>query len=230
MRITKLTLKAIKRAAQMAVDERMRRKRLRIGIFGGTFDPVHNGHLAVARAARRRFRLDLVYFIPCGRPPHKDRPGLSSFLHRFVMVALACAGEPAFIPSLLEAGPDLQGKQRSYSIDTVRRLRRLAPRAELHFILGADAFIYLSKWKDACRLVWLCRFIVATRPGTDMTKWREAPGVGTVFSWLRGVHVDVSASEIRRRARAGRSLRGLVPASVEGYIRKMKLYRNSRRA
>ena len=110
---------------------------LRLGLFGGTFDPIHNGHLAVARAARRRFRLDRVYFVPCGRPPHKDRPGLSDFLHRFTLVALACAGEPGFVPSLLEAGPDLGGRRRSYSIDTVRRLRRrYGPRARIYFLLG----------------------------------------------------------------------------------------------
>ena len=199
------------------------RKPLRIGILGGTFDPIHNGHLAVARAARRRFRLDLVYFIPCGRPPHKDRPGLSPFLHRFTMVALACASEPAFIPSLLEAGPDLQGKQRSYSVDTIWRLRRLAPSAELYFILGADAFLYLPMWRDVRRLVRLCDFIVASRPGTDL---REALPHARVHL-LRGVHVNVSASEIRQRVRRGRSLPGLVPAAVAGYIAKTKLYRST---
>lgn len=216
------------RRCDFSVSRQRIRKPLRIGILGGTFDPVHNGHLAVARAARRRFRLDLVYFIPCGRPPHKDRPGLSPFLHRFTMVALACAGEPAFIPSLLEAGPDLQGKQRSYSVDTIRRLRRLAPRAELYFILGADAFLYLPKWKHVGRLVRLCDFIVASRPGTDLRKAvREALRHARVH-FLRGIHVDVSASELRRRAGRGRSLRGLVPTAVEDYIRKMALYQRGR--
>lgn len=208
-----------------SVSRQRTRKPFRIGILGGTFDPIHNGHLAVARAARRRFRLDLVYFVPCGLPPHKRPQGLSPFLHRFTMVALACAGEPAFIPSLLEAGPDLQGRERSYSIDTVRRLRRLAPRAQFCFILGADAFLYLPKWKDIRRLVRLCRFIVAPRPGV------EARGVKRVrlprlrVDFLRGVHVEVSASDIRRRVRGGGSARGLVSAPVEDYIRKTKLYR-----
>ena len=204
------------------------RKHLRIGILGGTFDPVHNGHLAVARAARRRFRLDLVYFIPCGRPPHKDRPGLSPFLHRFAMVALACADRPAFIPSLLEAGPDLRGAERSYSIDTVRRLRRLAPRSELYFILGADAFLYLPMWKNVRRLVRLCDFIVATRPGTDLHKAARVALPHSTVHFLRGVRVNVSASKIRRQARRGRPLRGLVPAAVEDYIGKMALYRGGR--
>src|SRR3989304_1944406 len=117
---------------------RTRRRKLRVGIFGGTFDPIHNGHLAVARAAQRRFRLDLIYFVPCGQPPHKRDPELSDYLHRFAMVALACGGERRFLPSLLEAGPDLRGRRRYYSIETVRRLRRLlGSEARLYFLLGA---------------------------------------------------------------------------------------------
>jgi nicotinate-nucleotide adenylyltransferase len=202
---------------------------LRIGILGGTFDPIHNGHLAVARAARRRFRLDLVYFVPCGLPPHKRPQGLSPFLHRFTMVALACAGEPAFIPSLLEAGPDLKGMQRSYSIDTVRRLRRLTPRAQLYFILGADAFLYLPMWKNVRQLARLCRFIVATRPGVGTGDVRRVRLPGLEVHFLRGVYVKVSASEVRRRVQQGRSVRGLVPGAVEDYIRKTKLYRGTQR-
>ncbi len=216
------------RRRDFSVSKQRLRKHLRIGILGGTFDPVHNGHLAVARAAQRRFRLELVYFIPCGRPPHKDRPGLSLFLHRFTMVALACAGEPAFIPSLLEAGPHVRGAERSYSVDTVRRLRRLAPRARLYFILGADAFLYVPMWKDVRRLVRLCDFIVASRPGTDPRQAARVQVPHSTVHFLRGVQVNVSASEIRRRARGGRSLRSLVPAGVEDYIRKMALYPRGR--
>jgi len=201
---------------------------LRIGILGGTFDPIHNGHLAVARAARRRYRLDLVYFIPCGQPPHKQRRGLSPFLHRFTMVALACAGEPAFVPSLLEAGPDLRGRQKSYSIDTVRRLRRLAPRAKLYFILGVDAFLYLPKWKNIRQLVRLCDFIVTTRPGTDLRQAARTRMIGANVHFLPGVHVDVSASDIRRAAHRGRSLASLVPSAVAEYIGKMRLYSGRR--
>jgi nicotinate-nucleotide adenylyltransferase len=201
------------------------RKSLRIGVLGGTFDPIHSGHLAIARAARRRFQLDLVYFVPCGLPPHKGARGLSPFLHRFTMVALACADEPAFIPSLLEAGAVLRGATRSYSVDTVRRLRRLAPRAELYFILGADAFLLLPQWKNVRRLARLCRFIVATRPGTSARQTARVQVPGAAVHFLRGVSVNVSASGIRARACGGRSLRGQVPAAVSEYIRKMRLYR-----
>ncbi len=204
------------------------RQALRIGILGGTFDPVHNGHLAIARAARRRFRLDLVYFVPCGRPPHKNPPRLSPFLHRFTLVALACAEEPAFIPSFLEAGPDLRGAKRSYSIDTVRRLRRLAPRARLYFILGADAFLLLPQWKSVHRLARLCNFIMASRPGTTSSRAARVKLPGATLHFLRGLHVNMSASDIRRRARRGRSLRGFVPPAVANYIDKMKLYQRGR--
>jgi nicotinate-nucleotide adenylyltransferase len=201
---------------------------LRIGILGGTFDPVHNGHLAVARAARRRYRLDVVYFIPCGLPPHKPRRRLSPFLHRFAMVALACAGEPGFAPSLLEAGADLQGRQTSYSIDTLRRLRRLAPRAKLYFILGADAFLDLPKWKNVRQLARLCEFIVATRPGIDLRKLARVAVPDATVHFLGGVQVDVSASQVRQAVRRDRSVAGQVPSAVADYIRKMALYSGRR--
>ncbi len=201
---------------------------LRIGILGGTFDPIHNGHLAVARAARRRYRLDLVYFIPCGQPPHKQQRSLSPFLHRFAMVALACSDEPTFVPSLLEAGPNLRGQQKSYSIDTVRRLRRLAPRAKLYFVLGADAFLYLPMWKNVRQLVRLCDFIVATRPGTDLRQAGRMALPHAAVHLLGGVHVNVSASGIRQAVRRGRSLAGLVPSAVAEYIGKMRLYSGRR--
>lgn len=214
-----------------------RRTGLRLALFGGTFDPIHNGHLAVARAARRRFRLDRVYFVPCGRPPHKDRPGLSDYLHRFNMVALACAGEPGFVPSLLEAGPDRRGRRRSYSIDTVRRLRRLyGSRARIYFLLGVDAFLYLQTWKNFRQLVRMCEFIVAARPGFD---WRRTARVLAAVraardagrpsvSFLAAPRMGVSATAIRRAARQGRRLDRWVPAPVADYIGKMGLYRGGR--
>lgn len=229
----------------MSTRQRSRRA-LRLGLFGGTFDPIHNGHLAVARAARRRFHLDLIYFIPCGRPPHKARPGLSPYLHRYTMVALACAGERDFLPSLLEAGPDLRGRRRYYSIETVRRLRRgLGPRARLYFLLGADAFLYLPQWKNVRELMRLCDFLVASRPGFDLRRARSAVSralalgaeVGHGLRWqagcrsvefLSGVAADISATDIRLRARGGQRLAGRVPRLVEEYIEKLELYRKGR--
>jgi len=212
------------------------RAQRRIGILGGTFDPVHNGHLAVARAARRRFRLDRIYFVPCGRPPHKDRPGLSDYLDRFTMVALACRGEPGLVASLLEAGPDLRGRRRSYSIDTVRRLRRRYPRARIFFLLGVDAFLYLPTWKNFRQLARLCDFIVAARPGFA---WRRAARVRAGLRALRGdgrpsvfylpeVRARVSATAIRRAARRGQAVNRQTPTAVADYIEKIGLYRRER--
>ncbi|MGH9805469.1 MAG: nicotinate-nucleotide adenylyltransferase [Candidatus Acidiferrales bacterium] len=204
------------------------RRPLRLGLLGGTFDPIHNGHLALARAALRRLRLDAVLFVPCGRPPHKDRPGLSLYLHRYAMVALACAGEARCVPSLLEAGPGLSGEQRSYSVQTVGRLRRaLGPRAQIYFLLGADAFLYLHEWKSIARLLRLCRFAVAGRPGFDPRRARILRG-GASVTFLPGVKVGVSATEVRRRAARGKSLAALLPRAVADYIVKMELYRKGR--
>jgi nicotinate-nucleotide adenylyltransferase len=161
------------------------------------------------------------------------------------MVALACAGERRFLPSLLEAGPDLRGRRRYYSIETVRRMRRLAGRnTRLYFLLGADAFYYLPEWKNFRQLIHLCSFIVASRPGV---KWQRARGVipaeliggghgsrdtirlsHSAIHFLPGVHSEVSATDIRRRARRGQRLDDLVPSLVAEYIGKMGLYQQTR--
>ncbi len=225
-------------------------RQLKIGLFGGTFDPIHNGHLALARAARLRFHLDCIYFIPSGLPPHKQARGLSPFLHRYAMVTLACAhlsraarGGDAFLPSLLEAAPDLSGRRRYYSVDTVARLRRqLDRRARVYFLLGADAFLTLPAWKNLRRLVRLCDFIVATRPGFHLAEARRvlppdllAPTARSSAGEIRlrqstihlltGVHADISSSCIRQLVRTGRAAwRKWVPPSVADYIEHLQLY------
>ena len=195
-------------------------------MFGGTFDPIHIGHVAVAQAALRRFRLDRIYFIPSGRPPHKPQNRLTPYLHRYTMVALVCARHSRFVASLLEAGADLTGRQRYYSIQTVRRLRRQFPRARLYFILGADQFLVLPTWKHYRALLKLCEFIVASRPGYDV-KRAASVAKGARIHLLTAVHADVSATELRRQMRRGQSLRGWVPAAVEQYIRAHGLYKCS---
>ena len=139
---------------------------MNIGLFGGTFDPVHSGHLAAARSACERFALDRVYFIPAGAPPHKSRH--ASFEHRYAMVALACAGEPRFVPSPVEA--PAPGRP-SYSILTVRRFRReLGPGAELYFLIGADAFLDIRSWQQWRALLDAAHFLVISRPGFDLAQ------------------------------------------------------------
>ncbi len=225
-----------------------KRETRRIALFGGSFDPIHAGHLAVARAVLRRFHLDAVHFIPSGRPPHKPKQGLAAYPHRFAMVALACAGHPRFVASLAESGEDLGGKETFYSIDTVRRYRERCRRAgdQLYFIVGADSFLEIPTWKDYEALLLACNFIVASRPGFRLDALRLVippellgrPAAGThtdpraielrrsTVYLLDAVESPVSATEVRRRAARRQSLRGLVPARVEEYICKQNLYRN----
>lgn len=152
---------------------------MNIGLFGGTFDPIHRGHLALARAARERFRLRSVYFVPANVPPHKQRHALSPYFHRYAMVALATLADRAFVPSLLEAPaasaatakPSLSGTAAApnYSIETVRALKRSLKKSDrLFFLTGIDAFQDVATWHEAEALFAECEFIVASRPGYSL--------------------------------------------------------------
>jgi nicotinate-nucleotide adenylyltransferase len=154
---------------------------MNIGLFGGTFDPIHRGHLALARAARERFNLSRVLFVPANVPPHKQRQPLLAFPHRYAMVALGTAQEKDFTPSLLEAPEDSDGgstgkekeKTRTakpnYTIDTVKRLKQSFKKADrLFLLLGIDAFADIAKWHQAEALFRECEFVVASRPGFSL--------------------------------------------------------------
>src|SRR5215467_3924914 len=142
---------------------------MNIGLLGGTFDPIHNGHLAVAHAAAERAKLAKVLFVPSATPPHKQKQPITDFLHRYAMVALALKGERKFFPSLLEAPLEKYptGEERPhYSIDTVRRLKAaLASSDKLFFITGIDAFREITTWREPEALLRECEFIVVSRPG-----------------------------------------------------------------
>jgi nicotinate-nucleotide adenylyltransferase len=148
---------------------------MNIGLFGGTFDPIHRGHLALARAAMEHYKLHRVHFVPANIPPHKQRQPLSPFLHRFAMLALATADDKAFVPSLLEA-PDEGGtpakraqERPNYTIETVRRLKRgLKASDKLFLLIGMDAFAEIANWHEAEALFRECEFIVAGRPGYSL--------------------------------------------------------------
>lgn len=146
----------------------------RVALFGGSFDPIHAGHLAVARIADRRFNFDEIHFIPASRPPHKLKQHLAPFPHRFAMVALACAEHPHFVPSLVEAGEDFSGTQLHYSVDTVRYFRHSYnfPGDRVFFIVGADAFLDIPMWKEYETLLGLCDFVIANRPGIRLEALR----------------------------------------------------------
>jgi nicotinate-nucleotide adenylyltransferase len=151
---------------------------MNIGLFGGTFDPIHQGHLALAAAARERFQLGRIEFVPANHPPHKLRDPLTPYIHRYAMVALATSAEAAFVPSLLEApspsaAPNARGgkpqETPNYSIDTVRAFKRTLRKSDrLFFLMGVDAFDEIAQWHDAAALFAECEFIVASRPGYSL--------------------------------------------------------------
>lgn len=155
---------------------------MNIGLFGGTFDPIHHGHMALARGAKERFNLGCIHFVPANIPPHKQRHPVTSYFHRYTMVALATANHKAFRPSLLEAPPepavteikDKKVKSNpeasvNYSIDTVRRLKQTLKKSDrLFFLIGIDAFKEIAGWREAEALFRECEFIVASRPGYSL--------------------------------------------------------------
>ena len=217
---------------------------MNIALFGGTFDPVHCGHLAAARAAQAAFGLDQIQFIPALHPPHKRGRPLTAFAHRYAMVALACAGEPGLVPSLLESGND-HPAEPNYSIITVRKVAaQLPPSDRLYYLIGADAFLEIGQWKESVALLDSCDFIIVSRPGFVIEPIAEViprelwpagsrgpnSGANTVelrrtrLHLLTTVEADISASDIRRKAAQGETLCGLVPDAVREYIRKAALY------
>lgn len=222
---------------------------MNVGLLGGTFDPIHRGHLAVARAAQQRFELKRILFVPAGAPPHKQKQPLTPYAHRFAMVALAVEGEKAFVPSDIESDEQLQGRP-SYSIDTVLRLKKQLKRSDrLYFIIGMDAFKEIATWRQPEDLLKETDFIVVSRPGfslgdigtalpeslrpdpkvTKALKHQPAAGdivlPGATLHLLPDVHEKISATQIRAAARTGRKLDSLVGPEVAEYIRKTGLYK-----
>ncbi len=197
----------------------------RIGLMGGTFDPVHYGHLFAAEEARERCGLETVYFIPCNLPPHKEVSDLTPAEDRFNMVHLATASNPSFCASRVE----LERGGRSYTIDTVREFRAgLGEQSEIYFITGADAIREIMTWRDNEELASLCRFVAVTRPGYELNDLKARLSLNLVQS-IEIVHVrglEISSTDIRRRVAEGRSIRYLTPPEVALYIANQGLYVN----
>jgi len=214
----------------------------RIGILGGTFNPIHYGHLAAAEVVQERLGLDEVLFIPSCLPPHKQED-LPSALQRLEMVRIATAGNPRFRVSEME----IKRGGRSYTIDTVTALTAEYPGAELFFITGLDSFLEIQTWNHWEKLLSLCAFVVLSRPGyrfRDLMKIDYLKGSSSELEALdshersqavvrgRGFAIylqmiplyDISSTDIRARVREGRSLKYLLPESVEHYIITNKLY------
>lgn len=205
----------------------MARWKKRIGVMGGTFDPIHYGHLVTADAAADQFNLDLVLFVPAGQPPHKRPVEVSDSSHRYLMTVLATVANDQFAVSRV----DVDRPGPSYTVDTLVELhRQYNTDTELFFITGADAMLQILQWKDGERLFELCQFIAATRPGYVLSQLKSVLGpVGERHAdRIHKLHVPalaISSSDIRARVREGRSARYLLPDAVWHYILKNGLYR-----
>lgn len=226
---------------------------MNIGLFGGSFDPIHRGHLALAHAAAGRYSLRQVLFVPANLPPHKQKQPLTPFVHRYAMLALATQNERGFVPSLLEA-PELTKHNvettANYSIDTVRRVKKSLKKSDrLFFLIGIDAFRDIAKWREARALLAECAFIIASRPGYSLRDVAESlpeelrppaavtrpfhkqPATGDLvlpgvtLHLLEGVNQNVSATAIRTAAAQGKPLARWLEPQVADYIKKHNLYK-----
>lgn len=197
------------------------------GILGGTFDPVHEGHLALAAEAMRELDLDHVLFVPNADPPHKRDQSVTPSQHREAMVALAIEPTPAFVLCRLE----LERPGPSYAVDTVAELARRSQaegRPEPWFVMSAEVLDDFHAWRAPQRILELCRIAVAPRPGAEPldVSWvgSRFPGREDRFRFLPGPELDIASTAIRARVGAGQSIAGLVPASVLDYIERFGLY------
>jgi nicotinate-nucleotide adenylyltransferase len=190
---------------------------VKVGMLGGTFDPIHLGHLRAAENAREALGLDRVLFVPARMPPHRKGP-VASPLDRFTMAALAVQGHPQFSVSDLE----LRREGPSYTVDTVEEWLRLNARDSVYLVVGSDTFPEMTTWKDVDRLFSICAVAVAARPG-------EGAGLASLGNLsgrrVEGLGLPVSSTEVRRLAAAGSSIRYLVPDAVADYVEKRELYR-----
>ncbi len=197
----------------------------KIGIMGGTFDPIHLGHLATAESVREIFSLDEILFIPAARPPHKLKRHVTDEIHRLAMTTLATRSNKFFRVSDME----LKRSGLSYTLDTMDELHKnFGATTELFFIIGADSLADLSKWHEAKKLVARSHFIATTRPGVDVDFSATEKFFGTAAS--KHIHrvttpaIEISSTEIRERVKSGRSIKYLVPEAVEEYILREGLY------
>lgn len=216
---------------------------MKTGILGGTFNPIHFAHLRIAEEVRETFALDRIIFIPAATPPHKPMAGELPFADRCAMVRLATADNPAFTVSTIEG----EREGFSYSIDTLRALRAEAPADEFFFIIGSDSFLDIGAWHEYAAIFAACNIVVVERPGAAVADLRAALPVaiasrfcyhaaehrlahpsGYSVYYLTGIPLDISSSSIRALTRRNRSIKYLVPAAVEHYIKEQRIYTDER--
>ena len=195
----------------------------RLGLFGGTFDPIHLGHLVLAESCREALQLDRVLFIVAGQPPHK--PGSRTPVdHRIEMVRIATAGHSAFEVSEIET----KGPGPNYSVETLESIRRDRPEDDLFFLIGADSLADFPLWRRPDRIAELATIVVVNRPGIDPAVTNSPPDLGPNAHRIERVAIPpigIASHEIRRRVAEGRSIRYQVPRGVEAYIQAAQLYR-----
>jgi nicotinate-nucleotide adenylyltransferase len=199
---------------------------MRVGVLGGTFDPIHIGHLVSAEEVRVKLGLECVVFVPAGLPPHKLDHVMSPVEHRLAMVELAIASNPHFAVSRVDVdrfGP-------CYTVDTIELLRdEWGADVEIYFIMGSDSLLDILTWHNPRRLIRLCRLAVVSRPGyqVDLDELDALlPGVASRVQMLNAPELAISSTDIQRRVREGLSIKYQVPEAVEAYIYQHKLYQN----
>jgi nicotinate-nucleotide adenylyltransferase len=213
----------------------------RIGILGGTFNPIHLGHVKAALEVQKKFMLDKVLLIPSYIPPHKGSPDVAPPADRLQMVKLAVVSYPQFVPSSVE----IDAKGKSYSILTLAKLKRRFPDAVIFFILGVDAFLEIDTWREYEKILEQCHFIVISRPGYDLNEAKKLLNGKYAERMVRVLKttkldrlmshrfkifllsidaLDIASKEVRKKVKSGKSIAGLVVEAVEEYIQKNKLY------
>jgi nicotinate-nucleotide adenylyltransferase len=188
---------------------------MKIGILGGTFNPIHIGHLILAEEAREKLNLGRIIFVPTYLPPHKDNSDIAQAVDRLAMLKAAIKGNKYFSAS------DAERKRngRSYTIDTLKEFKKRYPDDELYFIIGSDLLKYLDDWKDLARIIKMVKFIVATRPSFPLEK------IPSYISTVAIRAVDISGFDIRKKIKENKSFRYLLPWPVFSYIKKRGLYK-----
>lgn len=200
---------------------------MRIGLLGGSFDPIHLGHLILAERCREEAKLDEIWFLPSYVPPHKADRSLTRFEQRGEMVTLAITGQPAFRLDLIEK----ELPTPSYTAETLAELHHRHPENQFAFIIGGDSLVDLPRWHDPRRILQLAQLLVVARPGAthpelnQIAEQLQMSAAEMPISFIESPLIDIASRDIRRRVAEGRTIRFLVPRSVEEYIRERKLYR-----